>query len=145
MKKMKKALFVIIILSVAACTQTNTTESKYAEAVNNDRPAFWNGVWTATWETDPASFENIPGITDFTMPGKFIFKGDSVNIKAFGFEGCVFSKDTLDHALIWKVSGDSLILINDEETPGMVYNIKAANEEKISLQLMDDIFLTLEK
>ncbi|WP_258102883.1 hypothetical protein [Marinoscillum sp. MHG1-6] len=108
-------------------------------------PAYWNGEWQAEWKTDPASFAGIPGITDFTMSGTFTFDGDLVSIKAYGFEGCVFSKDTLDHQLNWKISSDSLILINDEDTPGMVYSIKEADEKEIRLQLMDDIFLTLKK
>lgn len=132
---MRKTIFLVALVAVFACTETK----------KNERPSHWGGEWRATWKTDPASFEGIEGITDYTMPGKFIFKGDSVNIKAFGFEGCVFSKDTLDHVLVWKVSGDSLILINDEDTPGMVYSIRESGEKKISLQLMDDIFLTLEK
>lgn len=132
---MKKVLFIIIIGIAFSCSENK----------KNEKPSFWLGEWSATWKTDPASFEDIPGITDFTMPGQFIFDGDSVNIKAYGFDGCVFSKDTLDHVLMWKVSGDSLILINDEETPGMVYSINEANDKKISLQLMEDIFLTLEK
>lgn len=131
---MRKLTFVFVLFAAFSCTQS----SKEDESA-------WNGKWNATWETDPASFEGIEGITDFTMPGEFIFDGSKVNIKAYGFEGCVFSKDTLDHVLGWKVSGDSLILINDEDTPGMVYTIKENTDEKIRLQLMEDIFLTLEK
>ncbi|MEP4532425.1 MAG: hypothetical protein ABJ004_05015 [Cyclobacteriaceae bacterium] len=132
---MRKTIFLIALVAAFSCTETK----------KNERPAHWAGEWQATWKTDPASFEGIEGITDYTMPGKFIFTGDSLNIKAFGFEGCVFSKDTLDHVLVWKVSGDSLILINDQDTPGMVYSIRESGEKKIGLQLMDDIFLTLEK
>ncbi|MFY0599863.1 MAG: hypothetical protein JXR03_09340 [Cyclobacteriaceae bacterium] len=131
---MRKLLFVLTLVILVSCSDSNS-----------EHPSSWMGEWDATWETDPASFEEIPGITDFTMPGKFIFDSDSLNIKAFGFEGCVFNKDTLDHVLLWKVSGDSLILINDESTPGMVYSVKEANSSKIRLQLMEDIFLTLEK
>jgi hypothetical protein len=132
---MRNYLLTFSLIAVFACSETKKDE----------RPASWDGEWNATWITDSASFEGIQGITDFTMPGKFIFTGDSVNIKAFGFEGCVFSKDTLDHVLIWKVSGDSLILINDEDTPGMVYSINELGSNKISLHLMEDIFLILEK
>ncbi|MEQ8470338.1 MAG: hypothetical protein RIC35_04095 [Marinoscillum sp.] len=126
-------LILPLIVFLAACSSSS------------EIPEGWEGSWTATWVTDPASFEGIEGITDYTMPGKVIFDADEVNIKAFGFEGCVFSKDTLDHSLKWKVSNDSLILINDEETPGMVYLIKEKTSDKIKLQLMDDIFLNLEK
>lgn len=129
---MKKYTSIIIIAILAACS-------------GSEKPSGWEGEWTATWETDPASFEGIEGITDYTMPGRITFDPEMVNIKAFGFEGCVFSKDTLDHSLKWAVSNDSLILINDEDTPGMVYLIKEKSDSRIRLQLMEDIFLTLEK
>lgn len=106
----------------------------------------WEGEWQAIWETDPASFsDNLGASVDYTMTGKITFDGDSVNIKAFGYDKCVFSKDTLDHTLRWKVSHDSLILINDERTPGMVYLVKENTGDRIKLQLMEDIFLTLKK
>lgn len=132
--KFRNLLYIAVVMTLS-CSQTKES---------SDRPN-WDGEWAATWETDPASFEGIDGITDYTMPGKFIFNGERVNIKAFGFEGCVFSKETLDHELNWKVSNDSLILINDEDAPGMVYLIKESNEQVIKLQLMEDISLTLNK
>lgn len=110
-----------------------------------DEAASWQGQWKATWETDPASFAGIEGITHFTMDGNVTFEADKVNIKAFGFEGCAFGVDTLDHSLFWKVRNDSLILTNDEATPGMDYLIKEKTDKKIKLQLLEDIFLTLEK
>ena len=131
---MKQILPLIFLVILTACTSGS-----------EERPAGWDGAWKATWETDPASFEGIDGITDFTMTGQFTFDNDELNIKAFGFEGCVFSQDTLDHSLSWKVSNDSLITKNDEETPGMVFLIKDKTEDRIRLQLMEDIFLTLEK
>lgn len=105
----------------------------------------WSGSWQAKWSTDPASFGEIEGITDYTMDGAFIFDSKKLNIKAYGFDGCVFSTDTLDHNLMWSVKGDSLILINDDATPGMIYKINAATENKVELQLLDDIMLTLTK
>ncbi|MFY0605549.1 MAG: hypothetical protein JXR10_02470 [Cyclobacteriaceae bacterium] len=125
----------VLVFFVSACSSGS----------NSERPAGWEGDWEALWVTDSASFEGISGITDFTMPGKVTFQGDKVTIKAFGFEGCVFSKDTLDHSLSWKVSNDSLILINDEDTPGMVYQIMNKTNDVVELKLMDDIFLTLSK
>ncbi len=133
---MKNTIFLaLLILVISACSSGS----------NSELPAGWEGDWEALWVTDSVSFEGITGITDFTMPGKVSFQGDQVTIKAFGFEGCVFSKDTLDHSLTWKVSNDSLILINDEDTPGMVYQIMNKTNSEVSLKLMDDIFLTLSK
>lgn len=124
---MKNILPVILIIIVL--TSCSSSKEEYA----------------AEWETNPASFAGVTDVSDYTMSGKFIFDGDEVNIQAYGFEGCVFSKDTLNHTLKWKVSNDSLITYNDEETPGMVYLINDTTGNTIHLQLMEDIFLTLKK
>lgn len=121
------------LIMISSCS--SDTKSKSA----------WLGEWDAKWETDPTSFEGIEGITDFTMNGKITFDEHQVNIKAYGFEGCAFGVDTLDHSLFWKVKGDTLMLINSEDTPGMDYRIEEMTEDKIKLQLLEDIFLTLEK
>lgn len=127
-------LFGLITLFIFSCTSGE-----------KDSVSEWEGEWNATWETDPASFGDIEGFTHFTMPGKITFEKERVNIQAYGFEGCAFGPDTLNHSLFWKISNDSLILTNDENTPGLVYQIKEASNEKIKLQLMEDIFVTLEK
>lgn len=130
-----RALSLLMLVFVWASCSTSSSE----------RPAQWMGEWSAQWETDPASFPDTDGITSYTMPGKITFDANKVNIQAYGFEGCVFSKDTLDHTLSWKVSNDSLILINEENAPGMIYQIKECSDDRIKLQLMEDIFLTLSK
>lgn len=129
--QLKLALLITIVFSSCAGAGENTSD--------------WQGEWNATWETNPASFEALGNTVDYSMSGKITFDEDSVNIRAFGYDKCVFSKDTLDHTLRWKISHDSLILVNDERTPGMVYLIKEKTNDKIKLQLMDDIFLTLLK
>lgn len=129
---MKKTFLLAAIVLCLSCS----TEEK---------PVTWEGRWKATWETDPAAFAGIVGVTDFTMPGYFIFTDDKVNIQAFGFPGCAFSVDTLDHTLFWKVRNDSLLLINDADTPGMAYQITESNSKRVKLQLLGDIFVNLEK
>ncbi len=126
-RAMKKLLPVIVLIFAMASCSSNKEE------------------YGAIWETDPASFAGVTDVSDYTMDGKFIFDGDEVTIQAYGFEGCVFSKDTLNHTLKWKISNDSLITFNDEETPGMVYTIMDTTDNIIHLQLMDDIFVTLER
>lgn len=130
---MKNLSFLFIAIVFYSCTSSTEQASS------------WSGSWKAEWATDPASFGEIEGITDYTMNGEFIFENKSLNIKAYGHEGCVFSTDTLDHNLMWNVKGDSLILINDDDTPGMIYTIKSSSSERIELQLLDDIMLTLTK
>ena len=102
----------------------------------------WEGTWQAEWSTDPSGYPEIQGITDFTMPGKVTFSGDSITIEGYGFKGCIFNSDTISHSLIWKVRNDSLLLFNEESMPGIIYSIVIAEDKKIRLQL-EDIFLTL--
>ncbi|MFY0688123.1 MAG: hypothetical protein JXQ90_13210 [Cyclobacteriaceae bacterium] len=104
-----------------------------------------DGNWNAKWTTLPESFQGIPDIESFEMNGNFIFNGDSITITAMGFPGCVFGIDTISHTQGWRISGDTLYLINREGQPGISYVIKEQQSNLIKLQLMDDIFVDLTK
>ncbi|MEQ9426348.1 MAG: hypothetical protein RJQ09_18125 [Cyclobacteriaceae bacterium] len=129
------ALISIIALSIVSSCSTSTEPTETIL-----------GKWQAEWETDPASFPEVTDMKSFKMNGEITFYPDSVEINAFGFEGCIFSADTLRHALKWEIENDSLLnLINEDDIQGMSYTIKEVSGESIRLQLMDDIFLTLKK
>lgn len=134
---MKKLLLLFsIVLLLDACT------SESGEKAN--RPQSWIGDWSAEWKTLPESY---PGVEDmeFFMNGKFTFTKDSLTVLANGYPGCIFNIDTLSHTQSWRVSNDTLYLINDPSMPGMTYQIKSQSERLIELQLMEDIFVTLTK
>ena len=103
------------------------------------------GTWDAIWETSPESFEKIDGIENFTMNGKFIFHGDSITIIAHGYKGCVFGVDTIKHSQKWNVQNDTLYLVNETNLKGISYLIRSKNENRIELQLLEDIFIHLKK
>ena len=103
------------------------------------------GAWDAIWETSPESFGKINGIENFTMNGKFIFHGDYITIIAHGYKGCIFGVDTIKHSQKWKVQNDTLYLLNKTNLRGISYFIRSKNEDFIELQLMEDIFIHLEK
>lgn len=102
------------------------------------------GSWNAKWSTSPAAFPGVENV-EFEMDGVVDFFSDSVAIAAFGYKGCIFSEDTLQHSLEWRISNDTLHLINKNDVYGMTYKILEMEEAKIELMLMDDIFLTLTK
>lgn len=129
------SLLLLMIVSAFSCT-TNINE--------RPRPLEWQGNWKAQWETLPESYPDIENMK-FFMNGNFTFTADSLTVKANGFEGCIFNTDTLVHTQSWYVSNDTLFLVNDPELVGMTYKIKSKTKEKIELQLMEDIFVTLEK
>ncbi len=133
---MKKLLFIPFILAIACSSPNNEKAS--------NRPSDWHGVWKAEWETPPESY---PGVDDmeFYMDGVFAFTSDSLTVTANGYPDCIFNVDTLSHTQSWYVSGDTLFLINDPGTPGMTYQIASKSGDRIKLQLMEDIFVTLTK
>jgi len=130
-----KKLQLILLALVFACTSSKSEKEA-------DRPSEWYGNWTAEWETPPESY---PGVTDmeFYMDGSFEFTQDSLTVTANGYPDCIFNVDTLSHTQTWYVSNDTLFLINDPESPGMTYRVASKDENRIKLQLMQDIFVTL--
>lgn len=136
MQKMKKSLLFLLAAYCLSCSSSSESESTF------NRPKEWQGDWKAEWETLPESY---PGIEDmeFYMDGQFIFDGDSLTVKANGFPGCIFNIDTLSHTQSWYVSSDTLFLMNDPSMPGMTYKVTSKTEDRIKLQLMEDIFVSL--
>ncbi|CAN0069896.1 unnamed protein product [Chrysoparadoxa australica] len=128
-----KYLYLLITVLVIACgSERDSSHSK------------WEGEWKAEWQTDPSGYPEVSGELDFTMEGKFVFVSDSITIIGYGYKGCIFSEDTIKHTLIWKVSNDSLMLYNDEKSPGLTYKITQSDESAIKLQL-EDIYVSLNK
>ena len=132
---MKKLQAILIVLFVASCTSTPKEE-----ALN--RPSEWYGDWNAEWETPPESYPEVEDM-EFYMTGVFAFTEDSLTKTVNGYPGCIFAVDTLSHTQTWYVSGDTLFLMNEPETPGMTYRVASKSEDRIKLQLMEDIFVTL--
>jgi hypothetical protein len=104
-----------------------------------------NGQWQALWETSVEGLENIDK-NNLRMDGQVHFyENGQVEIEAFGHKGCVFSSDTLKNVLSWKLEGEILRFMDHGDDSGLPYTIKSAQENKLELVLMDDIFLTLER
>ena len=133
---MKKILlFAIVVVILTSCGSSSN---------ENERPSVWIGKWEAAWETLSDSYPDLTDI-EFYMNGRFVFSEDSLTVINNGYPGCIFAADTLKHTQCWKVSNDTLISYNDASTPGMTYKVKSLSENKIELQLMEDIFITLTK
>jgi hypothetical protein len=132
-----KKIFFIPFLFIVACASPSDEKSA-------NRPGEWYGTWTAEWETPPESYPEIEDM-EFYMDGSFVFTSDSLTVTANGYPECIFNVDTLSHTQSWYVSGDTLFLINDPESPGMTYQVASKSEDRIKLQLMEDIFVTLTK
>jgi len=127
----------LILLSCVVLGACSTPSEKEA----------WQGIWKAKWEIDRNSpgYEIIPADYAFSMTGSFEFQGDQVTISANGFPKCVFQVDTSVYTQSWKVNNDTLELLPKPGEFGLQYKILEQTSEKIRLQLVDDIFITLTK
>jgi hypothetical protein len=136
----KKLIILIVILVLG----TVGLFFYYSQQADSKR---FFGSWKASWKTSPASFAGIDAFTDFEMDGEFIFTKDSVTIIANGFPGCVFGVDTLSHTQAWKLSvaADTLDLISEGGMVGISYKINGLSDQFVELQLLEDIFISLEK
>ena len=110
---------------------------------SKDEP--FEGVWNAKWVTDPAAYGDLAGIMSFEMYGKFEFEENNLTISAYGYDGCIFYGDTLEHTQNWVYYGDTLELQNSPGEPGIQYKVLEQTANKVELQLVDDIFITLTK
>lgn len=104
------------------------------------------GDWNVQWITYPDKGMEMDPNINLTMNGKMIIRDDcTVTIHAYGYEGCIFQSDTLENTLNWEVSGDTLNLLNEGDEFGIPYVVKEVSENKMKLQLVQDIFLFLSK
>ena len=127
---MKKILCVFLVILVGCTSSENEA---------------WEGKWQAKWTTDPAGYGELAKDLKFEMDGSFDFKDEELTISAYGYSGCVFGTDTLEHTILWRINGDTLELQNTEDEPGIQYKILNQADNQISLQLVEDIFITLSK
>lgn len=132
---MKKLFFIPLI--VFACSTSGEEKSA-------NRPSEWHGSWKAEWETPPESYPEVSDM-EFYMNGSFVFTEDSLTVTANGYPECIFNVDTLSHTQSWYISNDTLFLVNEPNTPGMTYRVASKSSDRIRLQLMEDIFVTLTK
>ena len=104
------------------------------------------GEWKAHWETKVD--ETISGINgeSLKMNGIINFMEDGkVEICAFGYEGCIFSDDTLKNVLNWKIDDSELRFIDSGADHGLPYTISKFTSNELQLTLLEDITLTLDR
>ena len=103
------------------------------------------GVWNAHWQMKNPLPGSAPKKTN-EMEGLMEFKENgAVKITIYGYKDCIFSNDTLQNELTFNINNDSLTVFNEKEQFHLTYFIQEATKNKISLQLMNDISVTLKK
>ena len=128
---------------MALAQQALQASNQAAPAANQQR---FSGMWLATWQHDPATFPYDTDPATLRMEGHLAFMPNgAVTVTALGFEGCVFSTDTVVNALNYAWQDNKLLLINAKEAFTMDYEIMAQSANSITLSFMQDITLTLRR
>ena len=135
---MKRTDFIIIFIVSFLLILVNGCNS------NKSKEQQLLGEWKAHWETKAS--QDLPDINrdNLEMNGilKFMENGQ-VEISAFGYEGCIFSDDTLKNVLAWKLDDSVLRFIDSGDENGLPYDIQIFSETELQLTLLEDINLTL--
>jgi hypothetical protein len=114
--------------------------------VKNSKEMDIVGEWSAYWETK--ADESIPHKNgdNLKMDGRIKFmENGKVEIVAFGYEGCIFSDDTLTNTLNWKLDEKVLRFIDNGDENGLPYTIQKYTDHELQLTLLEDINLTLRR
>ncbi len=107
---------------------------------------YFTGIWEAEWYLVDEDMHGMFSESDITMNGQVVIDRDhTVEIIAYGFEGCVFTSDTAMNMLHFEFQDSILNLINKEKEVVFSYRIKEKLPDKLTLLLMDDIQLTLSR
>ena len=132
--------FFIIISGVLVLIFNQCEPEKGSEA------DYFTGTWEAEWYLVDENMLGSFSKSEITMNGWVVFDQDqSVEIMAYGFEGCVFASDTASNKLHFEFQDSLLNLINKEKEVVFSYKVKEKLPEKLTLLLMDDIQLTLSR
>ncbi|WP_109833076.1 hypothetical protein [Reichenbachiella versicolor] len=137
--KTNSIAIILLVFTIISC------QSKKEVTLENLERQDLLGEWNVQWVTKPEKGQSVDPSINYTMNGKMIFNEEKLTINAYGYEGCIFGSDTLSHSINWKVQGDTLSIVNDGDEFGIPYIIREISNEKVKLQLVEDVFLFLTK
>jgi hypothetical protein len=125
----------VLILLFYQCTSEKDSTRSYFE-----------GAWNAEWFLLDKDMQSMFSTSEITMYGQVVFDvNETVEITAYGFDGCVFASDTAQNALNYEFQDSLLNMINGEKEVVFAYKVKEKLPDKLTLLLMDDIQLTLHR
>ena len=133
-----RLIFIVIsgvILFFVQCSSERDTNQSYLY-----------GTWEAEWFLVDEDMQKMFSTTEITMYGHVVFDHNKMaEITAFGFEGCVFASDTAMNRLNYHLRDSILNLTNGEKDIIFTYMVKEKLPDKLTLELMNDIQLTLRR
>jgi hypothetical protein len=125
----------VLVLILNQCAPERESEANY-----------FTGTWQAEWYLIDEDMHGIFSESEIIMNGQVVIdQYQTVEIVAYGFEGCVFASDTARNILQFEFQDSVLNLINKEKEVVFSYRVKEKLPEKLTLLLMDDIQLTLSR
>ena len=132
--KMAMPVFTFAALSLSGCENNHKQDQTII------------GEWKAHWETKAdESFSEISA-ENLHMEGTMTFNPDGkVEIAAYGYDGCIFSDDTLRNILNWKIDDSVIRFIDGGDENGLPYTINKFTNNEMHLTLLEDINLTLRR
>ncbi|WP_420580405.1 hypothetical protein [Reichenbachiella sp.] len=140
MNKIRLSLVLIFALfTIYSCDSTKEKTTEISESLVGD--------WQVQWITYPDKNAPTNDSINYTMNGEMNIKANGkITINAFGYKNCIFGADTLIHTLNWEVPSDTILnLTNDGDKYGIPYTILEMANNKVKLQLVDDVYLFLTK
>ena len=125
----------VLVLIFNQCTPEKDSEADY-----------FTGTWKAEWYLVDEQMHGSFTRSEITMNGLVEFyENQSIEITAYGFEGCVFASDTARNKLHYEFQDSLLNLVNKEKEVVFSYKVKEKLPQKLTLILMNDIQLTLSR
>ncbi|MDW3208409.1 MAG: hypothetical protein R8N23_00980 [Reichenbachiella sp.] len=140
MKKIRLTLVLFCALvTINSCESTKEKTAEISEGLVGD--------WQVQWVTYPDKNAPANDSINYTMNGEMNIKANGkITINAFGYKNCIFGADTLIHTLNWEVPSDTILnLTNDGDKYGIPYTILDLSDNKVKLQLVEDVYLFLTK
>lgn len=140
MKKIQLTLVLLgALITINSCDSSKEKAAEISESLVGD--------WQVQWVTYPDKNAPANDSVNYTMNGKMgIQQNGKITISAFGYKNCIFGGDTLIHTLNWEVPSDTVLnLTNDGDKYGIPYSILELADNKVKLQLVDDVYLFLTK
>lgn len=132
--KLTLPLVSLLVLMIYGCEVKNSKEKEII------------GEWHAYWETKADESISTENGANLKMDGRINFmQNGMVEIVAYGYEGCIFSDDTLTNTLNWKIDDEVLRFIDNGDDNGLPYAINKFSNQELQLTLLEDINLTLRR
>lgn len=140
MKKFQlTSLIIIAVLALYSCNSPKENVTQISKTLVGD--------WKVQWVTYPDKKGAINDSINYTMNGEMNIKENGkITINAYGYKNCIFGTDTLIHTLNWAVQSDTVLnLTNDGDKYGIPYTLREVSDNKVKLQLVEDVYLFLTK